>query len=69
MTTYVIRMLDQEGNLIERDETNRIIYESRERAMSVAYYIFRKYDQLYAIQGSDGSLELLSADNTQQEVK
>lgn len=68
MTTYVIRQLDHKGNLVGKDEAKRTIHETREEAVSMAWYIYRNYDQqVYVIQGSDGSLETLSPDNTQQE--
>jgi hypothetical protein len=58
-TTYVLRQLNWEGKPEGFDNSNRVVYDSYEKAVSVAWYIYRKYDDLYAIQGSDGSLVVL----------
>lgn len=67
MTSYFLRQLNHDGQLIDTKNELRVVHYSYENAKRMAYYIFRKYDQLYAIQGSDGSLEVLSADNAQKE--
>lgn len=61
-TTYVIRQLDKEGNLVGLDEAKRTVHQSYEKAVSMAWYIYRNYDQqVYAIQGSDGTLKVLDS--------
>jgi hypothetical protein len=57
--TYVLRQLNWEGEPVGFDNSNRVVYESYEKAVSMAWYIYRKHDDLYAVQGSDGSLHVL----------
>lgn len=55
-TTYVLRQLDWDGKPVGFDNSYRVVHYSYESALKMAGYIFRKYDEVYAIQGSDGTL-------------
>jgi hypothetical protein len=55
-TTYVLRQLDWNGNPVGLDNSYRVEYYSLEGAKRMVSYIYRKYDEIYAIQGSDGTL-------------
>ena len=60
-TTYVLRQLDFEGNPI--GDASNPTYYSYGDAIKTAWYIYRKYDQVYGIQGSDGSFKVLSPES------
>lgn len=60
MTTYVLRQLNSKGEPEGFDNSHRVVHYTYESAKEMAWYIYRKYDELYAIQGSDGSLETLN---------
>lgn len=52
MTTYVLRQLNQQGEPT-KDNSSTPIYYSYQDAEAMAYYIFRKYDELYAIETTE----------------
>lgn len=55
-TTYTLRQLDWDGKPAGLGKGSYREYSTYEEALSMAWYIYRKYDEVYAIQGSDGTL-------------
>jgi hypothetical protein len=60
--TYVLRQLDSNNNPIDSKGWEKV-YNTYEDAIRTAWYIYRKYDQVYGIQGSDGSFKILSPES------
>ena len=59
---YVLRQLDSNNNPVE-SKGSEIEYYKYSDALRTAYYIYRKYDVLYGIKGSDGSFRVLEPES------
>jgi hypothetical protein len=55
-TTYTLRQLGRDGKPVGLGKGSYQEYSTYEEALSMVWYIYRKYDEVYAIQGSDGTL-------------
>jgi hypothetical protein len=60
--TYVLRQLDDNNNPIE-PKGSEILYFNYEDAIRTAWYLYRKFEQVYGIKGSDGTFRVLEPES------
>jgi hypothetical protein len=59
--TYTLRLVDEENPTTPiKDVDPYTTTYTYERAVKLAWFLYRKFDTLYAIQGSDGSIVALN---------